>query len=83
MDARGTEEIGGERMMEIKEDKFYVLESENGKWLFESEDDAVKKLKDVKKNPDVTRVLKVDISKGEWSIKQVPWSKIAMKLMED
>ena len=71
-------------MMEIKEDRFYVLESENGKWIFETEDDAIKKLKDVakKNDPEKTRIIEVDISEGEWSIKQVPWSRIAMKLIE-
>ena len=69
-------------MIEIKNDKFYVLESENGKWLFETENDAVKKLKEIPKNPDVTIILEVDVSEDKWSITQVSWSKIAMKLME-
>jgi len=69
-------------MMKIRDDKFYVLESENGKWIFETEDDAIKKLKEVPKNPDATMILEVDVGGDNWSIAQVPWSKIAMKLME-
>ena len=70
-------------MMEIKEDRFYVLESEDGKWIFETEDEAIKKLKDVAKkaNPENTRILEVDLSGEEWSIKQLPWSRIAFKLI--
>lgn len=72
-------------MIEIKNDKFYILESEVGKWIFETEDDAIKKLKEVakKSNPEKTRIIEVDVSGGEWSIKQVPWSRIAMKLIEE
>ncbi|MBW1973344.1 MAG: hypothetical protein JRI44_11020 [Deltaproteobacteria bacterium] len=70
-------------MIEIKDDKFYILDSENGKWIFATEDEAIKKLKDTakKSNPEKTRIIEVDISGDEWSIKQVPWSKIAMKII--
>lgn len=71
-------------MLEIKDNKFYILESGAGKWIFESEDDAIKKLKDVAKKSDTekTRIIEIDIGGEEWSIKQVPWSRIAMKLIE-
>ncbi len=72
-----------DKMIEIKDGKFYILDSENGKWIFVTEDEAIKKLKDTakKSDPEKTRVIEVDISDDEWSIKQVPWSKIAMKLI--
>jgi len=71
-------------MIEIKDDKFYILDSGNSKWIFATEDEAVKKLKEVAKesDPEKTRIIEIDIGGDEWSIKQVPWSKIAMKLIE-
>jgi len=70
-------------MIEIKDDKFYILDSEGGKWVFKTEGEAIKKLKDIAKKSDSekTRIIEVDIGGDEWSIKQVPWSKIAMELI--
>jgi len=66
--------------MEINEE-FYVLKSEDKKWLFNTEDEAIKKLKE-NKNTETTSILKVDVSGDQWEIVQVPWNRIAMKLME-
>lgn len=68
-------------MMEIKEDIFYMLKNENKKWLFDTEGEAIKKLKE-DKDTEKTSILKVDVSEDQWEIVQVPWNRIAMKLME-
>ena len=67
-------------MMEINEE-FYMLKSEDKKWLFNTEDEAIKKLKE-NKDTEQTSILKVDVSGDQWEIVQVPWNRIAMKLME-
>ena len=67
-------------MMEIK-DEFYMLKNEDKKWLFNTEDEAIKKLKE-NKDTEKTTILKVDVSGDQWEIIQVPWNRIAMKLME-
>jgi len=66
--------------MEINEE-FYILKTEDKKWLFNTEDEAIKKLKE-NKDTEKTSILKIDISQDEWQIVQVPWNRIAMKLME-
>lgn len=67
-------------MMEVK-DEFYMLKNEEKKWLFNTEDEAIKKLKE-NKDTEETSILKVDVSGDQWEIVQVPWNRIAMKLME-
>jgi len=67
-------------MMEIDEE-FYMLKSENKKWLFRTEDEAIEKLKE-NKDTENTSILKVNVDKDQWEIIQVPWNRIAMKLME-
>lgn len=67
-------------MMEIDEE-FFMLKNEDKKWLFNTEDEAIKKLKETK-DTEKTSILKVDVSGDQWAIVQVPWNRIAMKLME-
>lgn len=67
-------------MMEIDEE-FYMLKNEEKRWLFNTEDEAIKKLKE-NKDTENTSILKVDVSGDQWEIVQVPWNRIAMKLME-
>jgi len=66
-------------MMEINEE-FYMLKNEDKKWLFNTEDEAIKKLKE-NKDTEKTSILKIDVSGEQWEIVQVPWNRIAMKLM--
>ena len=66
--------------MEINEE-FYMLKNENKKWIFNTEDEAIKKLKE-NKDTETTSILKVDVTGDQWEIVQVPWNRIAMKLME-
>lgn len=70
-------------MIEIRDDKFYILDTKTGKWVFQTEDDAINKLKEIAKKtePENTKIVEISIGKDEWSIVQVPWSKIAMKLL--
>ncbi|KXA97700.1 hypothetical protein AKJ37_02495 [candidate division MSBL1 archaeon SCGC-AAA259I09] len=72
--------------MKIKSDLFYLLEAESDKFAFDDEESAVDKIQEMaeKGRPDFENVVlfKVDISGEEWSVNQIPWSKIATKLFE-
>ena len=72
-------------MLEIENDKFYVLELGDKKWLFKTEKEAIDALKEKAKsediNPEKINVLEVDLSKEKWEVKGIPWSKIALQLI--
>jgi len=76
------------RVMSIKieEEKFYILEAGNDKWIYSSEKGAIKSLKDLlaeneKLNQENVSILVVDTKEEKWQIKQISWSKIAMELI--
>lgn len=72
--------------LKIDGDKFYVLKTPNEKWIYSKEDDAIEALrerflsKDVK--PEDVAVLEVLVKGNEWEIVQIPWSRIAFKLIK-
>ncbi|HIE22834.1 MAG TPA: hypothetical protein EYP68_01220 [Candidatus Korarchaeota archaeon] len=71
-------------MIKIEGDVFYVLDARDEKWVFAKEEDAISKLKEVAKgnpDPEQVKILEVDCSEDKWSIKQMSWAKIAMKLL--
>jgi hypothetical protein len=72
--------------LEIKNDTFFVLETSGAKSLFDSEAEAVGKLKAVvSKKPDVNieqvNIIRVNVKGEKWEMAQIPWSKIAMELL--
>jgi hypothetical protein len=72
--------------LEIEGDIFYVVDTEKRKWIVKREEDAIERMKKVAKEEDIdlekTAIWEVDTSeKGKWEIKQVPWSKIAQRLL--
>lgn len=72
--------------MKIENDKFYILEAENEKWIYSSEKDAVNSLKRLlSENRELSEknanILEVDTKEEKWQIRQMSWSKIAMQLI--
>jgi len=72
--------------IKIENNRFYILEAGEEKWIYASEEDAIKSLKKLlSENKDLNQenvgVLEVDTAKEEWQIKQIPWSKIAIGLI--
>ena len=72
--------------LKIKNDVFFVLETSEAKSLFDTESDAVEKLKEaVAKNPDLdsnnVSIIEVNIQGEKWEMKTIPWAKIAMELI--
>jgi len=66
---------------------FYILEAgKNDKTIFDTEKNAVGALKRVisankELDAESVTIMEVNTSEEKWSIKQVPWAKIAMELM--
>jgi hypothetical protein len=73
--------------MKVKNNKFYLLEMGEEKWLYDSESDAIEALKRLvsereEVNPEDISILEVDTTEEKWEIKSIPWSKIAIGLMK-
>ena len=72
--------------MKVKNDKFYLLDAGKDKWIYDSEDSAIKALKALAStnkelNPENVNIFEVNVAGEKWEIKSVPWSRIAIGLM--
>ena len=72
--------------LKIKNDIFYVLETGKEKYVFDTESDAVGKLKQVvaaspELNSEKVSIVEVNVKGDKWEMKTIPWSKIAMELI--
>jgi hypothetical protein len=70
--------------MEIENDKFYVLNTGEKRSLWHTEDEAIDALQKqigAIDDPEIVAILEVDVSTNDWSITQIPWSKIALELL--
>ena len=62
----------------------YCLDTGSAKYLFTSEDAAIEYLKTLDKkdiNPDNSQIAQVLATGNTWKLTQVPWSRIAIKLL--
>ena len=74
--------------MKVKNDRFYLLDATDEKWIYDSEDGAIEALKTLaskKKelNPEDVNIFEVNTAGEKWEIKSVPWSRIAIGLMRE
>lgn len=71
--------------MKIEGKNFYLLNASGSKYIFNKEQEAIAKLKDIANeggpDPEKTAIFKVNSDGEEWSIRQISWSKIAMNLL--
>lgn len=72
--------------IKIEDEKFYIVEAENDKWLYGSEKEAINFLKKLisenkNLNQDNMNVFEVDTREEKWQIRQLSWSKIAIELI--
>jgi hypothetical protein len=71
--------------MKIEGDVFYLLDNNNDKHIFNTEQEAIDELKEIstkgEMTPEYTLIFEIDPSGQEWNIQQIPWSKIAMELL--
>lgn len=76
----------GVMSIKIENEKFYILEAGDEKWIYISEKGAIKSLKKLLAetkdlNQENVSILEVDTQEESWRIKQIPWSKIAIELI--
>ena len=72
--------------LKIENDKFYIIEAGSEKWIYNVEDEAINSLKEMlSKDKDLdekdVNILEVETSGEKWQVKQISWSKIALKLI--
>ena len=72
--------------MKVKNDRFYLLDAIDEKWIYDSEDGAIDALKALvsknkELNPEDVNIFEVNTAGENWEIKSVPWSRIAIGLM--
>lgn len=73
--------------MKIKDDRFFVLEVGDDKWIYDSETTAIKSMKEVLSrtadvNPENVSILEVTAKEKKWEVKELPWSRIAISLIK-
>lgn len=73
--------------LKVENDIFYLLDTGDEKWVYDTENNAVEALKSLtskKKelDPESVSIWEVNTAGESWEIKSVPWSKIAMGLMK-
>ena len=73
--------------MKVKNDRFYLLDATDEKWIYDSEDGAIEALKALvstrkELNPEDLNIFEVNVAGEKWEIKSVPWSRIAIGLMK-
>lgn len=62
----------------------YCLDTGKEKYLFATEDEAIDQLRKLDKkniNPDNSQIVQVTTTGNVWKLTQVPWSRIAIKLL--
>ena len=72
--------------MKVENDRFYLLDASDEKWIYDSEDGAIEALKNLvsaKKelDPKDLNIFEVNTAGENWEIKSVPWARIAIGLM--
>lgn len=73
--------------MKIKDDKFFVLEVGDDKWIYDSESTAIKSMKEVLSktadaNSENVSILEINAKEKKWEVKELPWSRIAISLIK-
>lgn len=69
--------------MQITNNQIYVVTVGNNRDVYDGEDEAINSLEDVKNisERDNVEVVEVTIEGDGWTIAEVPWQKIAFKLL--
>lgn len=73
-------------IMKIENNRFYILEAGEEKWVYNTEKNAIEALKEEvlrsnNLNSDNIRIIEVNLAEQKWKIQEVPWSKIALELI--
>lgn len=74
--------------LKVKKDTFYLLDTGDEKWIYDTESEVVKALKTFglqrrAMDPEKVRIVEVNIAGEKLETKSVPWSKIAIELAKE
>ena len=72
--------------MKIVDNKFYVVNLLEEKWVHDTKDDAIDTLaNEIKKTPTLkpedANIIEVDTSTEKWGLTMVPWAEISFSLI--
>ncbi|WP_134668874.1 hypothetical protein [Halorussus marinus] len=71
--------------LEVSNDTFYLVQLPNGKTIHSDEDEAIDYLQNKSNNVDPesedVSVVKVSVDSGDWTIAEMSWQTIALRLM--
>ena len=86
MEPHECQKEGPKMEMKVKDNRFYLLDSTDEKWIYDSEEGAIESLKELvskteEKNPEKFNIFEVNTAGEQWEIKSVPWSRIAIGLI--
>lgn len=68
--------------MKVKENKVWLLEDPDSKWILNKEEEAIEKIKESEHDVDNIDLSTVEFKKGKLEVKGVAWKEIAVKLMK-
>lgn len=71
--------------MNVTNRTFYVAEVNDGMRLYDTKDEAIDHLKTEAPDPDQddVAVSEVSVDGDDWTIKQMPWQQIALRLLQE
>lgn len=72
--------------MEVEDDTFFVVQSPNKMHVYQTQSESIDHLRSNAdklnaEDPDIT-ISEVTVDGEDWTIKQLPWQRIAVKLMQ-
>jgi hypothetical protein len=80
-----TNDSGPENTQGLKIDNtLFCLDTGKIKYLFATEEEAIEQLRKLDKNqinPDNSQIVQVNTTGNMWKLTQIPWSRIAIKLL--
>lgn len=72
-------------MLQIEDDTFYMIQLPGNKTIHQSEDDAIDYLEDqaegIDPGSDNVNVVRVSVENDDWTIAEMSWQNIALRLM--
>jgi hypothetical protein len=73
--------------MKVSYDTFHVVDVAGERHIYDSEDDAIDHLRentnDVDPEGDDVSVVQVSIEGEDWTITELPWQQIALRLLQE
>jgi len=73
--------------MQIDNGEFHVVTVEERRQLFNEEEEAIQHLEDNVSNidpeSDEVSIVQVSVDEDEWSIAEMPWQEIALRLLQE